>query len=93
MLTKRIEGATRIMQPPAGWADQTDTHCVPLAIRDETIDGMNYMASTWEPTPDELHRLVCGAPIVLRILGTSHPVVSLDVGATPEIDRRQGHGE
>jgi hypothetical protein len=81
MLSKRIEGATRVIGKSQGYHG--------LAIRDETInctvngDGTPCMTTAWEPTPDELARLNAGAPILLTILGTGHPPVSMAVGDAP----------
>lgn len=50
-----------------------------LAIRDEKIEGVNFMVSQWKPTPKELDMLVCGGCIFLNIIGEVHPPVSLTV--------------
>lgn len=42
------------------------------------------MVTAWEPTPDELERLNKGAPVYLRIVGSGHPPVMLEVGEVPE---------
>ena len=49
--------------------------------RDE--NGVNYMVSTWEPTEEELDRLKAGASVLLWVVGTVHPPVSLTVGSLP----------
>lgn len=63
-----------------------------LCIRDETvhIEGpagvpieCNAMTSLWEPTPQQLEILKAGGKVALRILGTSHPPVSLWVEQAP----------
>lgn len=38
------------------------------------------MQTAWEPTPDEVAGILAGKPIILTILGTMHPPVSLAVG-------------
>lgn len=55
-----------------------------LAISDETIDGINYMTSVWEPTPEELAILNEGGAVHLTILGVSHPPVILTAKPAPE---------
>lgn len=76
MLINRIAGATRIMG-----ADQDEFRNLP--IRDKLIDGVNYMGSSWQPTPDELERLNQGAAVYLTIQGERHPPVILTVGKMP----------
>lgn len=79
MLPIRIAGATRNLGAPSGWNPETDGACSHLPIRDEVLDAMPFMTSRWEPTPDELADFIAGGPVELRILGTTHPVVSLVV--------------
>lgn len=79
MLPIRIQGTTRNLGAPENWNPETDGHCSHLPIRDDVIDGLPFMTSRWEPTPDELAALMTGAPVELRILGRAHPVVSLIV--------------
>ena len=55
-----------------------------LHIAVETHDGMRFLVSKWEPTPDELARLNAGAPVVLGISAPRHPVVFVSVGVPPE---------
>lgn len=81
MLGGRIEGATRTLGKSQGYLG--------LAIRDETIEdtvtgpGTPVMTSAWFPTPNELQRLVAGAPVYLQVVGRSHPPVMLLAGAPP----------
>ncbi len=76
-----IEGVTRIIGKSQGYLG--------LPIRDEIIqctvngDGTPAMVTAWTPTPDELDRLIAGASVHLRVLGTSHPPVMMSVGAPP----------
>lgn len=79
MLPIRIAGATRNLGAPANWTPETSGPCGHLPIRDEVIEGLPYMTSRWEPTPDELADLIAGGPVELRILGIQHPVVSVVV--------------
>ncbi|WP_298699194.1 hypothetical protein [uncultured Brevundimonas sp.] len=79
MLPIRIAGATRNLGAPADWDPDTSGPCLHLPIRDEVVEGLPYMTSRWEPTPDELAALIAGRPVELRIIGTTHPVVSLIV--------------
>lgn len=81
MLIGMIEGATRIIGKGQGYLG--------LALRDEIITctvgggGTPAMVSAWQPTPDEVARLNAGASVHLRVIGTQHPPVMLDVGDPP----------
>ncbi len=76
-----IEGATRIIGKSQGYLG--------LPIRDEAInctvggEGTPCMVTAWQPTPDELARLNAGASVHLRLLGTMHPPVMVEVGEAP----------
>ena len=76
-----IEGVTRIIGKSQGYLG--------LPIRDEIIqctvngNGTPAMVTAWTPTPDELDRLIAGASVHLRVLGTSHPPVMMSVGDPP----------
>lgn len=81
MLIGMIEGVTRIIGNSQGYRG--------LPLRDEVIncpvngDATPVMVSAWEPTPEELERLNAGAPVHLRVLGTAHPPVIVDVADVP----------
>jgi hypothetical protein len=81
MIIARIVGTTRILGKSQGYLG--------LPIRDElrntTVDGPQtpVMVTAWEPTPDELERLVKGALVQLCVVGTGHPPVMLEVGDVP----------
>lgn len=81
MIIKHIEGATRVLGKSQGYMG--------LPVRDELIncsvngEDTHSMVTAWEPTPDEIKRLVAGAPVYLRLLGASHPPVLLEVGPVP----------
>ena len=50
-----------------------------LQIFDEIQDGVNVMASYWEPTEEERNMIAQGGTIKLIVVGTSHPHVNLSV--------------
>lgn len=91
MLSQRIEGATRHLGKSQGFTT--------LSIRDEAMlvefnrDGekitqeINQMVSAWEPTLEELSRLMNGAPIYLKLWGTQHPPVIIEVGEPPKEEK------
>lgn len=81
MMIGRIAGATRVIGEAQGYLG--------LPLRDERIDcpvngpDTPVMVTAWLPTSEELRRLVAGAPVYLRVLGTVHPPVMIDVGEPP----------
>lgn len=81
MIIGRIEGATRTLGKAQGYLG--------LPLRDvlvnSTVDGpaTPAMETAWLPTPDEIARLTAGAPVILRVLGTAHPPVMIEVGDAP----------
>ena len=52
---------------------------------DTEVDGpaSPCMETAWIPNTDELERLNAGASVVLRIMGTAHPPVLVEVGEVP----------
>jgi len=80
----RISGCTRVLGKSQGYYG--------LPIRDEvmndSVTGPNtpVMVTAWFPTPDELAAINAGAPVHLRIVGTSHPPVMMAVGEIPALE-------
>jgi hypothetical protein len=78
----RIKGATRLLGKSQGYLG--------LPVRDELInDAVNgentpAMVTAWFPSPRELAALNAGAPVHVRILGTGHPPIMVEVGEPPE---------
>jgi hypothetical protein len=78
----RIKGATRLLGKSQGYLG--------LPVRDELInDAVNgentpAMVTAWFPSPRELAALNAGAPVHVRILGTGHPPIMVEVGESPE---------
>ena len=81
MLPVRIEGCTRVLGAPSDWQPEDNGPCCGLAIRDETIDGLPYMTSAWEPMPGDITAIEAGGRIMLRLVGNSHPPVAVWVEA------------
>lgn len=77
-----IAGATRILGKSQGYLG--------LPIRDDVIactvngEGTPAMTTAWLPTPREIEAIVMGAPVHVRILGTQHPPIMVEVGEVPE---------
>lgn len=76
MIINAIEDATRRIGKSQGYLG--------LPLRDEVVDGIPQMVSSWQPTPAETAKLAIGAPIYLTVLGKIHPPVMLHVGEVPE---------
>jgi len=83
MIIARIPGATRIVGKQQGYLG--------LPIRDEMIHervngpGTPCMVTAWEPTPDELDRLMGGACVYVQIIGDVPPPMMVRVGPRPLI--------
>jgi len=81
MQVGHIEGATRVLGKSQGYMG--------LPVRDEaircTVNGTDTpsMVTAWIPTPRELGALNAGASVHVRILGRSHPPITVDVGEAP----------
>jgi hypothetical protein len=79
-----IEGATRVIGKSQGYLG--------LPLRDELInctvsgEGTPSMVTAWLPTPEELALLNAGASVHVRLLGTKHPPIIVEVGPVPEKD-------
>lgn len=75
MMINAIEGATRRIGKSQGYKG--------LPLRDEVGHFGPQMVTSWQPTPAEIAAIAAGAPIYLTVLGSAHPPVMLEVGATP----------
>ena len=78
----RVAGATRVLGKSQGYMG--------LPIRDEVInctvggEGTPCMVTAWHPTPAELEAINAGAPVHVRLIGTGHPPIMVEVGEIPE---------
>lgn len=78
----RVRNATRVLGKSQGYLG--------LPLRDEltncTVGGQGTpsMVTAWHPTPKELDALNAGAPVHVRIIGTAHPPIMVEVGEVPE---------
>lgn len=79
----RIQNATRNLVAPVDWDKDKHGACGGLPIRDENTTAGKAMVSAWFPTPDEIKRIVEGAPIYLIVVGQVHPPVDMRVGPRP----------
>jgi len=83
MLVGRIPNATRVLGAPPDWDKATKGPCCGLPVQDIETAAGPAMMSAWQPTPDELARLIAGASVTLLVLGRIHPPVSLAVSMPP----------
>ena len=78
----RVKDATRVLGKSQGYMG--------LPIRDDlvtcTVGGADtpVMTTAWHPTPKELEALNAGAPVHVRIVGTAHPPIMVEVGDIPQ---------
>lgn len=78
----RVAGATRVLGKSQGYMG--------LPVRDDvvnsTVTGQNTpcMVTAWFPTPKELEALNAGAPVHVRLIGTAHPPIMVEVGEVPK---------
>jgi hypothetical protein len=81
MMIGRIEHATRVLGQSQGYLG--------LPVRDGVInctvggEGTPCMTTAWLPTPEELALLNAGASVHVRIIGTAHPPIMVEVGPVP----------
>lgn len=77
----RISGATRVLGKSQGYYG--------LPVRDELIveavngEGTPCMTTAWLPDPAELERIAAGAAIHVRLIGTAHPPIMVEIGEIP----------
>lgn len=75
MLSLAIEGTTRRIGKEQGYLG--------LCVRDFIYgDGTPAMQTAWQPTPSEMALIAAGQPIILTLLGSSHPPMLLEVSTT-----------
>jgi hypothetical protein len=73
-----INGSNRVFTKPK---DMTDEECGPLYVRVERYENYHTtIKSAWQPTDEERIKIALGEPIILTIIGISHPPVALSVG-------------
>jgi hypothetical protein len=82
-----ISRRTRAIGAPADWDQKLDGECSVLPVRDEKelLSGVNFMHSLWQPNETELRMLNDGLPVLLRVSGGLHPVVSVGVATKADL--------
>lgn len=85
MLIKRILGADMIFGAPPDWDASKMKGCAGIPVRNVDTPEGRFMVSAWEPTPDELRRMLDGEPVYLWVRGSGHPVLSITVAGDPNV--------
>ncbi|WP_153846306.1 hypothetical protein [Sphingobacterium paramultivorum] len=68
-------GANTIFNKPESMDDR---ECLPIsAYVGENENGMPHINTVWQPSKEDIEAITSGRPIVLSILGTSLPPLSL----------------
>jgi hypothetical protein len=85
MIPRVIAGFTRALAKPKNWDEAKNGPCLGLPILDHVDEnGEPSMISAWQPTDEEIIRIMEGAPVYLRVRGTIHPPVGIWAGDAPE---------
>lgn len=80
----RIDGAiAEPLDAPDDWNRDENGICGRLFIRLDVEQGVPFMRSAWEASPEEALVLLAGAKVILGISGNRHPVVNLGVAQLP----------
>ena len=82
MQAGRIQGATRVLGKSQGFIGLPIRDGIAKSVLDQP--DVPYMTSAWLPTPKELDALNKGAAVHVRIVGTQHPPIAVEVGEIPE---------
>lgn len=91
----RVKGATRVLGKHQGYyglpvRDEAqnlgDLPHMLHALENSAVTGPDtpVMVTAWIPSPDEIVKLMAGAPIYLSLVGIAHPPVRISVGDIPE---------
>lgn len=56
------------------------TDCADLPVTKAKLNGEDVIVSCWQPTEDEIARVLVGEPVYLCIVGRGMPPVSLGAG-------------
>jgi hypothetical protein len=64
---------------PKGWDQKAlDVGALPVTIS-KGEDGLTVMSSFWKPDAEEIAAILRGAPVVLQVVGQTHPIVGVYV--------------
>ena len=72
-----FEGANKAYISPKNWDDEAHGKCGDLYTFEGETNGLNVILSAWQPTEEDIARIVAGSPIYLQVVGTVMPPVAL----------------
>ncbi len=75
MIPTDFPQATGVLGPPEGWDEAENGPCEVLPFMKQGP----MLVSMWVPDDLEKARIAAGFPIVLAIMGDTHPVVNVSV--------------
>ena len=72
---------TRTIGRPAGWIDELDGPCGEVFVLDhhDELLNANWMVTFYKLTDDDIRALAQGGSLRLRIMGSGHPVIGMNV--------------
>lgn len=79
-----IPGWNNVLRKPKNWDDRKGA-CVDLYVRARMKYGLPEMVSSWRPSPAELAALNRGLPLLITVLGRTHPPIMPSVGTTADL--------
>lgn len=88
----KIEGATVNLAKPVDWDDERDGKCGSLWVTLQGWpDGLAAFKSAWVPSETELLLLNAGFPVILTVIGSNHPPVSIHVSRDEDVEAEDCH--
>lgn len=79
MTPTEIAGANVTLGAPADWDEAVHGPCETLKVRHGVVDGLPLWQSAWLPTEVDLAKLNAGKPVIITIIGQTHPPIALEV--------------
>lgn len=70
---------------PVNWDDDKGIECSSLPVHAYESNGYHFMLSVWRPSPEERDKIANGGDIVLTVIGSTHPPVTLHVSDEQEL--------
>lgn len=92
MKAGKIGGATRNLLAPEGWKESKHGVCEGLWVRDATYQTplpeftLPLVQSVWIPSDIDIAKIKAGQPILLSVIGHTHPPVSIQVGEFSDLE-------
>lgn len=80
-----IEGHDYVIGAPPDWDPAKNGPIMGLPIKTVVQNGIRYAVSAWEPSPDDIQKILRGAKIHLWISAPAHPTCAMTIGPIPGI--------